>query len=189
MPRAKAPPVKQTPHPWNRAHPGDERPTGARAPVTVSVQEQRERIELVERLYVMGVTLPRIEAALRERYGPRAAKAARTLLNRVRARWSEEETANRTYWKEQAMRRVITHVQKARELEQMGAVAQLERLLSEMQGTREPEQLVVSGSIGVHEARMQLIAQLPEEELKALAEEHRKIIEAHGEPVIEGTKP
>lgn len=135
-----------------------------------------------------GVSVNAIERAMRDRHGL-SGSSVRSMVARVRARWAEEERENRQHYKAMAMRRIHAHIAAARESGHFSAVAQFERLLMEMQGTKEPEQVKVDVSVTVSESLLRVVSEMTPERMRQLVEEQRRlrlaasgvrVLEAHG---------
>ena len=115
------------------------RPTPEEARGTGSFQfanDKDARLDFVEQMMLKGESATKVTQSCVEQFGV-AASTAKSYMTEVRDRWSEEERDNRPTYKTQAMRRIYGHIQKARESSNWAAVAQLERLLSDIQGTKE----------------------------------------------------
>jgi DNA-binding transcriptional MerR regulator len=138
--------------------------------------ERRKRLDFIEKLLIAGVSISRIESACREAFDPPMSKTAvRTYISRVHARWAEEERTNRAHYKTQAIRRLYGHIAEARKASNWAAVAQLERLLSDIQGTKEPIEVQVNVDATVTEAMLHVVANLSPERKRALIEEQRRL--------------
>lgn len=149
--------------------------TAAERRVTyVSPEQRRERESEIERLMIAGVSQSRTENAMRDRHGM-SRHAVQSAMRRVRQRWVEEERENRPSYKNTAMRRLLGSIAEARGAKNFAAVAQLERLLAEMQGTREPIEMNVNVETTLPEAALQVAAQLTPERFDALVAEQRKL--------------
>ena len=153
----------------------------------VSPEQRIEREAEVERLLVAGVGQRGIERTMHERHGM-TVSMVRSAASRVRKRWADEERDNRPSYKAAAMRRLMGHIAAARGKDNYAAIAQLERLLAEMQGTREPEVVNLNVETSLPEAAMRVIAQLSPERFQALVLEQRKLRElAAAKSVVETT--
>lgn len=139
-----------------------------------SVDDRRRQLAGIERLLIAGVSVSRVEHAMREEFGmtPSATKRA---IDAVRRRWTEEERENRAHYKAMAQRRIYGHIAEARKAANFASVAQLERLLAEIQGTREPEALQISVDATVSEAALSVISGLTRERIEALVAEQRRL--------------
>lgn len=140
----------------------------------VSPEQRRERELEVERLMIAGVSQTRIEGAMRDRHGIGKSSVHSTMA-RVRRRWAEEERENRPSYKNTAMRRLLGTIAESRSAKNFAATAQLERLLAEMQGTREPIEMNVNVETTLPEAALQVAAQLTPEKFAAIVAEQRQL--------------
>lgn len=144
----------------------------------MSVEERRKRLDFIEKLLVAGVNTGRIESACREAFNPPMPKTSvAKYIEQVRARWAEEERTNRVHYKAQAMRRLYGHVAEARKAANWAAVAQLERLLADIQGTKEPVEVQLNVDATVTEAVLHVVATLSPERRRAMIEEQRRLRE------------
>lgn len=162
----------------------------ARSPASAEEQRQvvydmhdvREQMDAVEQLLVAGIPVSRIEKEAKQRWGLTAARTKR-LIDRVRARWAEESRAERPHWKAQAIRRLYGHIAKARGEGQWNAVAAFERLLAEMQGTKEPVEIQLNVDATVTEAALHVVSRLTPEKRAQIVAEQRRLRELAGRVV------
>lgn len=145
-----------------------------RVPVRRSAAEIEQREQFVEQLLIAGVSAGRVERVAAEKFGV-ARATIRGSIEKVRVRWAEEERGNRPHLKAQAQRRLIAHIAEARKENQWSAIAQLERLLSEMQGTREPVEINLNVDATVTEAAMHVVANLSQEKVAELVERQKRL--------------
>ena len=145
-----------------------------RGRVYVSPEERRERENVVEQLLIAGVNKNQIAQELRRRFNT-TPSATGTLIARVRKRWADEERENRPSYKAAAIRRITGHIAQARQSKNWAAVAQLERLMSEIQGTREPIEVQMNVDVSLPEAAMRVVATLPPEKFQAMIAEQRRL--------------
>ena len=142
----------------------------------LTLEERRARMDFIEKLLVAGVGVGRVETACRDQFSM-GKTAVNSYVMRIRTRWAEEERGNRPHYKAQAMRRLYGHVMEARKDKNWAAVAQLERLISDIQGTKEPVEIQLNVDATVSEAVIHVVANLSPERRKALIEEQRRIRE------------
>jgi hypothetical protein len=74
---------------------------------------------------------------------PMAPATVRRTIARIRKRWAEQDEEHKHEYRLAQMRRLYTEIGEARRAKNYGAVAALERLLADVQGTREPERVAV----------------------------------------------
>lgn len=162
----------------------------------VPIDERRRRTEFIEGLMVAGLSMPQVERAARESFAMNRVQVA-SYVGRIRERWAEEEKAQRPHNKAQQMRRVCGHIAEARRDKNWAAVAQFEKLLSDIQGTKEPVEINVNVDAVVTEAALQVIAGLTPERRRALIDEQRRlralaakaeVIDVEGKPVELGAR-
>lgn len=153
--------------------------------VVISVAARRERMNAIEQLMVAGVSMTRIEDMCRDKFQMTKGKV-RTYADLVRTRWAEEERANRPSNKAQAIRRCLGHIAEARRDKNWAAVAQLEKHLADLQGTREPVEVNLNIDATVTEAALHVVANLTPERRAALIAEQRALralAAAHRAPI------
>ena len=162
----------------------------------VPIDERRRRTEFIEGLLVAGLSMPQVERAARDSFAMNRLQVA-TYVGRIRERWAEEEKTQRPHNKAQQMRRVYGHIAEARRDKNWAAVAQFEKLLSDILGTKEPVEINVNVDAVVTEAALQVIAGLTPERRRALIDEQRRLrelaakaetIEAEGKAVELGAQ-
>lgn len=147
---------------------------GERRKAIVSVAERRTRLDFIEKLLIAGIAIARIESACRDQFSmPKSAVSK--CVEQVHARWADEERSNRLHYKTQAMRRLYGHVAEARKDKNWAAVAQLERLLADIQGTKEPLEVQLNVDATISEAVLHVVANLSPERRVALIEEQRRL--------------
>lgn len=144
--------------------------------VVVTVEERRARTEVIERLLIAGVSMTRIEDTCKERFSMSAGKV-RQYIEQVRARWAEEERQQRPHNKAAAIRRVLGHIAKAASDKNWAAVAQLEKHLADLQGTKEALEVHLNIDATVTEAALHVVANLTPERRAALIGEQRRLRE------------
>jgi hypothetical protein len=141
--------------------------------IVVSPEQRRERLDVIEQLMIRGVTQSKIEKACAERF-KMSRGAVSKYMDTLRVQWADEERAARMTNKTAAQRRLYAHIQKAKDSENWGAVASFERLLSEIQGTREAMEVNLNVDATVTEATLHVVANLtPEQRANIIAEQRR----------------
>lgn len=130
----------------------------------LSRDDTAERRALVEKLCMAGVGRLPIRAALAKRYNTSRHRSD-ALIAECRTNWAEEERENRPHYKAAAIRRLMGHISASRREKNWTAVAQFERLLSDVQGTREPLELNLNIDARVTEALVHVIADMSSEQV------------------------
>lgn len=153
-----------------------------RRQVVYDIRDVREQMDAVEQLLVAGIPVSRIEKEAKQRWKLTAGRTKR-LIDRVRQRWAEESRAERPHWKAQAIRRLYGHIAKARGEGQWNAVAAFERLLAEMQGTKEPVEIQLNVDATVTEAALHVVSRLTPERRAQIVAEQRRLRELAGRVV------
>jgi hypothetical protein len=151
--------------------------------VVVSLANVRKRTEFIENLLVAGISPSRIARAAREQLGMKSS-SVNTYIDRIRERWAEEERGSRPYYKQQAIRRIYGHISQARAEKNWSAIAQLEKLLADIQGTKEPITVQIDVDATVKEAALHVIANLTPERRQALIAEQRRLRELAAQNTI-----
>jgi len=154
--------------------------------VTITHDEKKRRLAEIEKLMMLGVAQTQIEHACRAKYGMKTGQVRRYQAE-IRDRWAEEETTNRPTNKAAAVRRLYSHIQKALQKEEWAAVAAFERILSDIQGTKEAIEVNLNVDATVTEATLHVVANLTPERRAALLEEQRRLrmLAAQNSQVIE----
>jgi hypothetical protein len=142
--------------------------------IVVSVEDRRKRTDAIENMLIAGISQSRIERVCREQFGMTKA-AVGTYIVRIRDRWAVEERESRPFYKAQAMRRLYGHMAEARRDKNWAAIAQFEKLLSDMQGTKEPVEVNINVDATVTEAALHVVSTLTPERRAALIEEQRRL--------------
>ncbi len=154
---------------------------------TITPDEKKRRLAEIEKLMMLGVAQTQIEHACRAKYGMKTA-LVRRYQSEIRNRWAEEEQVNRPTNKAAAVRRLYSHIQKALQKEEWAAVAAFERILSDIQGTKEAVEVNLNVDATVTEATLHVIANLSPARREAMLEEQRQLrllAEKNARPVIE----
>jgi len=138
----------------------------------------------VERLLLATHSTQAIIRTMRERHGLGRNRTC-TLIQRVRARWTEEDKEARPAQRAAAIRRIKSYIALAngerspeadgggwRTPPDFGALALLERLLADLQGTRAPVE--VAAGIRLGRAAAAVIAAMTAEEVAECLEEARE---------------
>jgi hypothetical protein len=157
-------------------HNGGGEPNKRMERVVVTVEQRRERLEVIEQLMIRGIGTSKIEKACADRFGMNKGAVAR-YMSHLREQWADEERQSRPTNKATAQRRIYQHIQKAREADNWAAVASLERLLSDIQGTKEALEVNLNVDANVREATLHVIANLTPEKRAEILAEQRKLRE------------
>lgn len=150
----------------------------------VTPEQRRARLMAVEQMLTLGSTPAQMEAALKAQFnmGP---GAVASYVARVRARWAAEGEQDRAQLKKAAVKRLQQHIRGAVAKGQFSAVAQLERLLADIQGTKEAVEVNLNVSTTVTEAVIGIVTGMTAEEQAALIEEQRRLLQrAEGAPAV-----
>lgn len=149
----------------------------------MTVDERKQRFELIEGLMVAGLSQEQIAKATGKSFGMTKHQTM-LYIARIRDRWAEEEKEARPHNKTQATRRIVGHIAEARRDKNWSAVAQLEKLLSDMQGTKEPTEINVNVDATLTQAIVSVVSNLTPERRAAMIEEQRRLREIAGKPVV-----
>lgn len=96
----------------------------------------------------------------------------KTQIARIRRHWREIDVDRRPDYKNAAMRRLLNSIMAARKKGDFGAVATLERLLADIQGTKEPLKLQLNVSSVLEHSVAEAVARMSNERIQALARAH-----------------
>lgn len=161
----------------------------ARQPKVITPELRREAINGIEQLMVAGLSMSKIEEACKSRFGLKP-KKVKEYAAVVRARWAEEEKDARPVYKQQAMRRLINHINAAVKEKNFAAVAQFERLLSEMQGTKEAAQVHVDVGVVTSQALLHVVGNLtPEKRAEIIRLQRERLGEAGVRALVAAAAP
>ena len=155
---------------------GQDDPIKRSVTATVTVVMKRERMDVIEQLMIRGVSPSKIEKACAERFKMSRGAVAK-YIDALRSQWAEEERSSRLTNKTTAQRRLYQHIQKAKDSENWAAVAALERLLSDIQGTKEAIEIHLNVDATVTEATLHVVANLSPEQRTNIIAEQRKLRE------------
>lgn len=160
----------------------------ARRPKIITPELRRQAINAIEQLMVAGVAKTRIEQACKDQFGL-SKKKVEEYAGVVRERWIEEERTARPTYKQQAMRRLMGHIAAAVREKNFAAVAQFERLLSEMQGTKEAVDINLNVGVAVSQATLHVIGSLTPEQRAEIVRIQRERLGAQGvRALVEATR-
>lgn len=154
---------------------------GAQSPqerrqVYVSPAERSQRMIAIEQMLVAAAPLSMIEAACKEKFGM-GRQAVATYIERVKGRWAQEAEQDRPQLKKLAVKRLHQHIRNAAAKGQFSAVAQLERLLSDIQGTKEAVEVNLNVNATIAEAVITVATSMTDEEQAALIAEQRRLLQ------------
>jgi hypothetical protein len=169
---------------------------GGRKPrVHVPEREMRQRREAVANLLVSGYSRDRIlevmtQATVRDEKGKERPGFGLTerevdrLISNVRAEWDEETTELKRYAKDAAVRRILRHINEARNTKAYGAIANLEKVLMLIQGTAEPLEVQVPVDSRVTDALLRILGEKDPLLVREMIERERAIeVESRGTDV------
>lgn len=142
----------------------------------VTLEQRRERMEVIEQLMIRGVGATKIAKACADRFGMSKPAVSR-YMDKLREQWADEERSSRTTNKATAQRHIYQHIQKARDSGNWGAVAAFERLLSEIQGTKEALEVNMNIDASIKEATLHVVASLSPEQRTRIIEQQRRLRE------------
>lgn len=175
--------------PYEAATDAEARRPRGRVPITIA--EREKRLAIIETMLIKGIPISSIE-----RRGATDLKmskvAVRKYIDRIRAKWKEEEREARPHYKASAMRRIIDHIADARRDKNWAAVAQFEKLLSEMQGTKEPLEVALTVNDAVNDALVVVVSRLTPErraELIAQARSRALAVASESSPAASDSEP
>lgn len=143
----------------------------ARNPKRHVPKSQRiKRRQLLSAMIANGATGEEIVHQMQIEFGM-TQRAIQKLMNEVVQSWADEEVERRPHWKRAAIKRMHGHIAAARAEKQWTAVASLERLLAQMQGTMEPVVLDVNVDATVRESVINVVAMASPARVQQLAEQ------------------
>jgi hypothetical protein len=133
--------------------------------------ETREHEAFIENALQTAFAHGLIVRGLKQKFGMGETRAKK-LIHRVLDRWALDSEKNRSSNKASAERRILTDVREARAEKKWSAVASLESLLADIQGTRDPVKIDVD--VRVSETLVAMVADMSGERLRDLVEEARE---------------
>lgn len=120
--------------------PPDPEPTPSGKP-NLSDMDKRMRLRFLEQMMVNGASEGKIVAFCKATWGVGRKRALR-MAELVKARWVEEDERNRPIWKSWQIQRLMGDLSALRaipvEKRNYAAISATERLLADVQGTKEP---------------------------------------------------
>jgi len=160
--------------------------SGPRDAQILSATEMRRRRETVASLMISGHSRDRIVAMMgrdqvpdgKGGYAPwfsMSEKEVDRTMAIVRAEWDEEESEQKKYAKATAVRRLLREIEEARERKNYSAIANLEKVLMQVQGTSEPLQIASPGDGRITDALLRLIGEHDPVRVRILIEQERRI--------------
>lgn len=140
-----------------------------------SIRENLEHEQAVEQMLTQGIADYRIGRIMKAKFNVGRCRTG-NLLARVRARWVRDNEVGRPAAKAEAIHRLKDSIFEARKDRKWSAVANLESLVADMQGTREPTAIDVHLRAG--DALTAIVANMTGETMKrmiATAQERARI--------------
>jgi hypothetical protein len=131
--------------------------------------ERIERRKVISALMAAGVEEEVIKAETAKRFDM-TGRATKMAMGLVIKAWAETDVEQRPHKRLMAEKRLQGHVAAARAAKAWGAVASLERLLAEIQGTRQPDEVHVTVEAEVRENVAVVVQQLTPERINELAD-------------------
>lgn len=184
----------RTPHP----HPSSVPKSGLSAPKSVTRATIEQREIFIEELVIMQTPMGRIVQLARRPTGPvhpvgaqapylpgmlqldnrppglgLGSTATRRLVERVVEKLAQASESNRPRNKPNAEARILRHIRDAKRNRAWGSLAQLERLLSDIQGTRAP--LKVDINLTQQTALMHVIGSMSQDEMNGVLAEYQEL--------------
>lgn len=150
-------------------------------PTKVTRSQLAARESFVERLLLAGATHANIYklAARPTTADPPGLGIGKTAavgaIRRVMDRWVAESEADRSFNKVTAVRRLFSHMQDARRDKKWSAVLGCERLIADIQGTREPIRIDLNANVNM--ALVNCIGAMTSEDREALLAEYEVLEE------------
>ena len=137
-----------------------------------SLEEARLRRRLIISMLADGHDDIRIREEMTLRFGM-SPTAVRSLQKRVLNEWSAADVERRPHEKRLQVRRILRHIQAAKDAKQHSAVASFEELLAQINGTLEPVEVHVQAEATVRESVMVVLAQMKPDRVQRLADQQR----------------
>jgi hypothetical protein len=123
----------------------------------ISKAESKQRIVIMERLLASGQSDAAIEEVMEKKFGINE-KACRRYRQRVYEKWASEDAERGAHLKTAARRRIYDHLEGARRAKQWSAVANLEKILSGIEGTTiDPKEATTPTEVRIREATLSIL--------------------------------
>lgn len=140
--------------------------------VVIDAREQRMRRTSLSRLMAAGKSDDRIFDLMDEEFGM-SEDQVRKLMKKIFKSWETEDKERQPHVKAAARRRIYDEIDKAAELAQYNAVASLEKTLSSVEGTSEPENTKTPADARQINALIFVLGDMPQERLLGLVQEEK----------------
>ncbi len=151
--------------------------TGSLDSAPVTTEAARERREAMSQALARGVSPDRIIQTFSKKYGMGTA-GVRTLMKEVRAMWDEEDAETMRYAKAAARRRILPVIAKATAEKRYAAVANLEKVLADVEGTALPEEEINQGvDARLTDAVIAVLGSEDEKTVRLMIEKERMYVE------------
>lgn len=152
--------------------------TGTLAPV--SLEKQRERRALMSGMLAQGAGRDAITAAFGKKFGM-TDEAVRVLIDEVRAMWDDEDADHARYARSAARRRLHQSIREANKDRKFTAVANLEKVLADVEGTNvNEEDQPIDVDSRLSDALLHMLQQEDTKGVRLIIERERAIIELGG---------
>jgi hypothetical protein len=139
---------------------------------SITRREAAERRVFLARLLMGQYQSDEIYAAMAKQFGMDTTAVDRLELEVYRL-WETEDTKRSTYWKHAARRRILDHIRAAGKAGNWPSVMAGEKILAGIEGTNAPIEIRAHARVEHSHAVLNLIGQLSEQEVLALAEGER----------------
>lgn len=143
----------------------------------VSVTEQRKRRALMSSLLSQGTAREMIYNAFDQQFGM-TQPATQLLIREVQTMWETEDEEDARYLRSMTTRRVLDEIREARKDRKWSAVAKLEGVLADVQGTNVKEdEAPINVDSRLSDAILSILGASDTTEVKLLIESERMFIE------------
>lgn len=149
----------------------------------VDKAERIERRQAMHQLIAHAIPRREVVDAMRAKFSMTQAATLR-LHSMCITQMAEDEAERRPHYKAQAIRRLHAHVRDAKKRGNFTAIASLERLLAQIEGTLEPVEINVTLDATVRESIAVVLAHTTPERLTQLADVARALREAGQLPAL-----
>lgn len=126
----------------------------------LSKSDRRQRMRVMERLLASGESDSAIEAAMEKKFGMNEAAVGRCIES-VFSKWAAEDMHRNPHLKSSARRRIYSHLSGAKADRNWSAVANLEKVLSGIEGTSvDPKEAQTPAELRLKESMLTLLGEL-----------------------------
>lgn len=162
----------------------ENRPDNPRSAIVADRSVMRRQRDMVGDLVASGLSTTAIQDVMaKPEQGALDESTVNLLVRQVRADWDEEDAERKLHYKSAAIRRLHKHIVKAQAAGAWPAVANLEKVLMQIQGTAEPLEMPMPVDSRLTEALLQVLGERDPRNVREMIE-REKALSDHGAAVV-----